>query len=274
MELPPDGELADFWLRQHLEHAVPELRRPDLADDIRVSSLRRWLFRTICAADEETVLHRQGHDHYQLSPATLLWCSLTHTAGCFCDGAAEVARKIYELFGWRACLYGMGHSANSATHATTLVEIEHAGRKRVTVQDTYFGFTLRYADDSPVDFADLQSRLAHGDQAGIHFDSDPSFKWLLYGAQKSVEGVMQHYRFRYRQVVPKGRLQAVQAEWNLAGFLRGEPHYGEFLRRHHGNEDPLWLFRWPIYLTPNALGQELDRFLPGRSAVPGRASGY
>lgn len=273
MDLPCDGELADFWLRQHLEHSIPELRRSDLTDDARVSAVRRWLYRQICASDEETVLQHQGHDHYQLSPAAVLWCSLTRSAGCFCDGAAEVARKIYELLGWRACLYDMGQPLDSATHATTLVEIVHAGQKRVTVQDTYFGFTLRYADGSLVDFADLQNRLARGDTTGIKLDSGPDLKWLLYGPDKSVEGVMRHYGFRCQKVVRQPRLLAVQAEWHLPGFIQGEPRYSEFLRQQHGSADPLWLFRWPIFVTPNTLGRELGAFLPGRTAEAGCASG-
>lgn len=262
MDLPTDGELADFWLRRHLENEIPELRRPDLTDDARVSALRRWLYRNLCAADEDTVLHRHGHDHYRLSPATVLWCSLTRVAGLFCDGTAEVARKLYELFGWRACLYDMGHPLTAATHAVTLVEITHAGAKRVTVQDAYFGFTLRYADGSLVDFADLQARLDRGDTADIRLEADPGLKWLLFGADKSAPGVMQHYGFRCQGVRRQAQLQAVQAEWTLPGFLRGEPRYGEFLRRHHGSDNPLWLFRWPIYMTPNGLGAELEAFLP------------
>lgn len=267
MEHPPEGELAGFWLRQHIEKSIPELRQPDLTDDVRVSALRRWLYRNICASDDETVLHREGIDHYQLSPAALLWYFQTRTAGCFCDGSAEVARKIYELFGWRACLYDMGQPENGATHATTLVEITHAGRKRVTVQDTYFGFTLRYADDSLVDFADLQARLAREEIDGIHVDTDNDLKWLLYGPWKSVDGVMRHYRFRPHRIVRKTHLQAVEAEWHLAGFLQGEPRYADFLRQHHGDSNPLWLFRWPIHVTPNALGGELSAHLPGLSAM-------
>jgi hypothetical protein len=267
MELPHERELADFWLRQHLEHAIPELRRKDLTDDVRVGALRRWLHRTVCAADEETVLHRAGHDHYRMPPALLLWCSLTHSAGCFCDGAAELARKLYELFGWRACLFDMGQPAVHATHATTLVEIIHNGHPRVTVQDTYFGFTLRYTDGSLVDFADLQARLARGDTSGIHLASDQDFKWLLYGPRKSVEGTLRHYGFHCQEIVRRPHLQAALAEWHLPGFLRGEPRYTDFLQRHHGSDHPLWLFQWPIHVTANPLGREIEFFLPGHSAV-------
>lgn len=267
MQLPRDGDLANFWLRQHLETAIPELTQLGLSDDVRAAALRRWLYRFICASDEETVLHRRGYQHHELSPAALLWCSLTHSAGCFCDSAAELARRVYELFGFRACVYDMGDPKTGATHATTLVEIVHAGQARVTVQDTYFGFTLRYADDSLVDFSDLQSRLAASIVAGIGFDQDREFKWLLYGSAKSVPGIMQHYGFRYRKVVQTPRLQAVLGQWHLEGFLRGEPHYGEFLRAHHSDENALRLFRWPVFVTANELGREIALYLPAKRAV-------
>lgn len=267
MQIPHDGDLANFWLRQHLETAVPELTRSDLSDDARVTALRRWLYRFICAADEETVLHRKGYKHHELSPAALLWCSLTHSAGCFCDSAAELARRIYELFGYRACVYDMGDPKTNATHATTLVEIVHAGSARVTVQDIYFGFTLRYADDSLVDFSDLQSRLAAGAPGGVGIDSGQDLKWILYGPSKSVPGIMQHYGFRYRKVIQKPRLQAVLGQWHMEGFLRGEPHYEAFLRAHHCDGNPLWLFRWPVFVTANELGRELAPHLPRCRAV-------
>ncbi|MBX3736346.1 MAG: hypothetical protein KF715_06655 [Candidatus Didemnitutus sp.] len=267
MQLPRDGDLANFWLRHHLESAIPELTKRELNDDARVTALRRWLYRFVCASDEETVLHRRGFQHHQLSPTALLWCTLTHTAGCFCDSAAELARRVYELFGYRACVYDMGDPETGATHATTLVEIVHAGRARVTIQDTYFGFTLRYADDSLVDFCDLQARLDTGRTDGMGFDCDNDLKWLLYGPSKSVPGIMQHYAFRYRKVVQKPRLQAVLGQWHLEGFLRGEPHYGAFLRAHHPNENPLWLFRWPVFVTANDIGREIAPHVPPRRAV-------
>lgn len=268
MHISSDAALADAWLRQHLLRTIPELSRPELGDDVRVSAVRHWIYRHLCAADETTALGVHGVDVYGISPATVIWNSKTRAAGTFCDGTAEAARRIFELLGYRACLFDMGDPLTHATHALTLVELTHLGQKRVTVQDCYFGCTLRYGDGSPVDFSDLQSRLGRGSRAGLHLHSDSQPKWLLYGADKDVAATLRHYSFACERVVRLGDgRQAALAEWHLPGFVGGEPHYGRFLEKHHGDPDPIWLFRWPIFVTANRLGREIEAVLPSTLAV-------
>lgn len=268
MHLSSDADLANAWLLQHLIRSIPELSQPYLADDIRVSAVRRWLSRNLCAADESTSLTNLGVDVYSLSPATVLWNSHKRAAGTFCDGTAEAARKVYELLGYRACLIDMGDPLTRATHAVTLVELCHNGEKRVTVQDCYFGCTWRYADLSPVDFSDLQQRLERGDIADVHLKSDQELKWLLYGPDKDAGGILRHYGFRCDQVIPIGNShQAARAEWNLPGFIASEPHYGRFLEKQHHSSNFTWMFRWPIFVTPNQLGGEIASVFPSGLAV-------
>ncbi len=268
MHISSDAELANVWLRQHLVRTIPELSQTGLSDDARVSAVRRWLHRNLCAADETTALAFHGADVYAMSAATVWWNSQTRAAGTFCDGAAEAGRKVFELLGYRACLFDMGDPLTQATHAVTLVEMTHAGQKRVSVQDCYFGCTLRYADGSPVDFSDLQTRLERNALHEVQLDSDRQRKWLLYGETKDVLGTLRHYGFACEQVVrlDDGR-QAAFAEWHLPGFIAGEPHYRDFLLRQHDSANPLWLFRWPIFVTPNRLGREIEAVLPSTLAV-------
>ena len=268
MHISSDAALADVWLRQHLLRTVPELSHPELCDDARVSAVRRWIYRHLCAADDTTALGVHGVDVYSISPATVFWNSRTRAAGTFCDGTAEAARRIFELLGYRSCLFDMGDPLTQATHAVTLVELTHRGQKRVTVQDCYFGCTLRYGDGSLVDFSDLQTRLARGNSAGLHLHSDDQRKWLLYGAHKDVGSTLRHYGFSCERVVRlDDERQAALADWHLPGFISGEARYGHFIAQHHGSADPLWLFRWPIFVTPNRLGREIEAVLPSTLAV-------
>lgn len=268
MHISSDAELANCWLLQHLTRTIPELTRPDATDDVRVTAVRRWLHRNLCAADDATAITRHGLDISLTSPAILLWNSIRRTAGVYCTGAAEAARRVYELLGYRACLFDMGDPASCATHSVTLVEITHAGQKRVTIHDAYFGCTLRYVDGSLVDFSDLMRRLDCGGIADIRFDHDAQLKWLLYGADKDVPSILRHYGFRHERIVrlPAGH-QAVLAEWHLPGFLRGEPRYGKFLQQCHGTANPLWLFRSPLFTTPNCLGLEIEANTPAFAEV-------
>lgn len=78
-------------------------------------------------------------------------------AGVICGGFAYYLAAKYKEAGYTAYILDSGIEGSFKTHVTVLVEIEHNGRKVLSVQDPTFNYALVDADGAPVDYNHLSA---------------------------------------------------------------------------------------------------------------------
>ncbi len=182
----------------------PQIGGKGMSDFDRVSLLRQWAARTTNWSNKEGLFDRPsttnpyagGFNFYSQDAPTIYAAFMDDKGGVWCSGTAYALVRLYELFGYRAFRIGIGVPDSDATHAITLVEIEHGagGRKILSVQDAYFDLTYVHADGRPMDYFEVLDLLReHGDgDVAVVSSSIPMTRDLLYfenGYVKKVEGL-------------------------------------------------------------------------------------
>ncbi|GAB5561450.1 MAG: hypothetical protein SynsKO_30970 [Synoicihabitans sp.] len=265
---PPDDVREPGWLAERIKDQVPEIADDSLSAFEKVTALRRWVRRQLFVADDETVLYRWDVNPWERSPAEIIWWSQQQEGAVFCDGFAFVAQRVFEHCGYRAATYAMGDASSSASHMVTLVEIQHRGSPMVVVQDAYFDYSLITQSGEPAEIISLLAGLRQDGHTEFRIDENQGRNGLLYGGDKDVRGIMNHYGFEHGGVERVGAFQAVSAEWDLSRFIAGEPRYQSLLEEHHDSANPLYLFLHPIAVSNNALGEELSAFIKFQDRTP------
>jgi hypothetical protein len=105
-----------------------------------VAAVRAWAYRNIDRVDSSEGLLPQ--DHHETSFGELVERTALDEGGLFCGGTAQVLKGIFDALGYSAHTYNFGFEGTNLTHVTTAVEISHAGKKLLSVQDGFFDFTL------------------------------------------------------------------------------------------------------------------------------------
>lgn len=194
--------------------------------------------------------------------------------GVFCGGSALTLARTYKLFGFESFYLNVGWQTadDTATHAVTVVAIEHENRRIYTIQDAYFDVTYVKLDGEPYDLAEMVETLRRRRHRDIQVQTVPGFErdiiasasrnplksWTFYGekTKPKVIAELPNGRVKYRG---SPTLQKYAAALQLPAYVeaKGFP------------ADPIYFFLHPLGIGDAAVAwaeeylEEVWGFVPG-----------
>jgi hypothetical protein len=258
--------LADDLLRALVRRECPELRDPELGDWERVNRLRDWAFANIDKASDSAQLIRRGWYSRRRSAAEHFVQFFNDAGGVKCSGAAFVLQKLYQLFGYRAFTVHSGIAGSRKFgHSVTLVEIAHAGRRLLSIQDAHYGITFADESGQPLDYLDFLQAIRDQDWSRVRVvPGAPAARDFLYDSHDE-------WNYVVEESVPPVQLTATRWRYRSAKtFATFQQGAGRALRRElarrglPANVLGLFLFVKKIYEGP-----EGDQLLARARAVAG-----
>ena len=160
-------ELTDEEIVKRIVDETPALKDNEAVSQFEiVSAIREWTFSNVPVvfSDAELFVETVGGvtSAVQIPLSQRLSLFETGEAGAQCGATATTLRDIYELFGFEAFTVNAGQVADKPpqpTHILTLVKINHDGREILSVQDSFFNYTLVNRDGNPLDYFEMLSLL-------------------------------------------------------------------------------------------------------------------
>jgi len=155
----PEHRRARF--KESICACYPQLRDATLGDWEKVNLLRCWAYSNTCWASgaSEKIDHRDYDHFYSLEVPAVFELFERRAGGVFCGGTAYALRKLYESFGFEAYEMHAGGVNERATHAVTLVWINHRGRKVLSFQDASLNHSMMDEAGEPLDLFDVVALL-------------------------------------------------------------------------------------------------------------------
>lgn len=248
--LPPprfaDGMTA-AELRTVIAELCPEAGDSGLSDERRAVALRQWIHSFLPVADSNNCLSDMGYDHNAKDLGRMLRAVELRLGGYYCGGHAEIARKIYHLFGFEAFTMNFGFRGTSSTHVTTFVKINHASGPVWSIQDSYLNFTLRGTDGALLGFSALVQALAHDRIDSIVIDDPGRPKTpVLYTHADRVPRLNRRYKLQSECVREWDDFEEFSVRWDFRLMFTTMFDFQRQLEARISRRHPLYMFLVPI----------------------------
>lgn len=154
-----DPQLTSQEIMKIIVDENPELKSGQLSEFEIVNVLREWVFRNVPVVFYYSELRIENYKNVNSAiniPFEERFSIFRNgEAAAWCSATARTLSDVYNLFGFESYVIDSGDIMESdpqATHVITLVKINYSGRKILSVQDSYFNYSLVDINDRPMDY--------------------------------------------------------------------------------------------------------------------------
>jgi len=261
--------MTDDEIRDQIIELVPILAQDDATVAAKVIAIRDWLHVMLPVADTGYSLSDMGYDHNGPDLSRLLRACEERIGGYLCGGAAEIARRVYEIFGFDAVSLNVGINNTPNTHVTTLVVLENdEGEEFWSMQDCYYNFTLRDSQGELMGYRELIRHLVEGSLDQVVID-DPALPKtpIIYVDVAKVPRINRRYHLDSECVRYWENFEEFLVSWQFRLTSTSMFDFKRQLDARIGRADPLHAFAIPLGVNGSRGGEVWTIATAGRDEL-------
>jgi len=196
----------------------------------------------------EAYLSAADFDVYTNSVSNTLYRLGKEQKGFLCAGAAYNLKFLYHLFGYRSYVMNYGWPG-SFTHVITLVEIEHKGKRLITLQDAFLNMTIVDKKGEPIDYRSLIEELLIKNFGAMEVRHDPTTR-LIFVSKVDNAFAIKLEQLGAARISESDKVISLVAPQNDPTFMPNAIDYRlhclNFIEKKTGERHILMLFLYPI----------------------------